>query len=293
MVSSNSQIVMLSTAIAAVVFAYVLGAQRALDRASATPAMASVVPLPTDMPHLTPILTAGQPGQPGDPLAGMVLTTLQVQADQMSDQFLPDTPETRSLLADAHLMRPLALGAPILRADVDVFQSAGTGGLSTALQPGLVAMSISVSPETAVAGLLRPGDRVDVIASIQRADGGVQARALIGGSRVLAVDRDTSGLGTGVGTAEPPPTTVTLEVTTDGATALSMARQIGQLSVVLSTASVMKDVPPTDTPILSSDALMRAPGPTEATATVQPPGTSAVQVRRGTMTTVYTVRRLN
>jgi len=293
MIKSNSQIVMLSTAIAAVVFAYVLGAQQAAERASSTPAMASVLPTGPAVPVLTAVLTAGRAADSGESLAEMPFNALQVQADQMSAEFLPDTAETRQLLSTARLVRPVVMGAPLLRADVDVFQTAATSGLATALQPGLVAMSISVSPETAVAGLLRPGDRVDVIASVRRADGGVQARPLITGSRVLAVDRDVSGLATLVGAAVPPPATVTLEVTTGGATALSMARQVGQLSVVLSTALAMKDVPPTDTPILSSDALMAVPGTTEASAAPDLPGTSAVQVRRGNVPTVYNVLRLN
>lgn len=97
-------------------------------------------------------------------------------------------------------------------------------GLTVRLKPGMRAISIPVDRVKAVSGLLQPGDRVDVLASIPRGPG-QQPRAvsIIRGAMVLAINDTMETAG-----ATPSPdaanlVTVTLGVTPQQADLLTMA----------------------------------------------------------------------
>ncbi|MBC5811681.1 MAG: Flp pilus assembly protein CpaB [Candidatus Eremiobacteraeota bacterium] len=97
-------------------------------------------------------------------------------------------------------------------------------GLTVRLKPGMRAVSISVDKVKAVSGLLQPGDRVDVIASIPKVPGS-QPRAvtIIRGAIVLALNAQMETAG-----ATPSPdsqnlTTITLGVTPEQADLLMVA----------------------------------------------------------------------
>jgi pilus assembly protein CpaB len=69
-------------------------------------------------------------------------------------------------------------------------------GLTVRLKPGMRAISIPVDRVKAVSGLIQPGDRVDVLASVPRAPG-LQPKAvtIIRGALVLAINQalETAG----------------------------------------------------------------------------------------------------
>ena len=92
----------------------------------------------------------------------------------------------------------LAAGAPVTWAAV--VGPDQSGFLAAVLEPGKRAVTIRVGPATGHAGLVDPGDRVDVILSAELAlDGGgrsVFANTIVEDVRVLAVDRR---IGTGAG----------------------------------------------------------------------------------------------
>jgi pilus assembly protein CpaB len=97
-------------------------------------------------------------------------------------------------------------------------------GLTVRLKPGMRAISIPVDKVKAVSGLIEPGDRVDVLASVPRA-GTTQPKAvtIIRGALVLALNDSLETAG-----ATPSPdnanlTTVTLGVTPQQADLLTMA----------------------------------------------------------------------
>ena len=107
-------------------------------------------------------------------------------------------------------------------ANAQVAQSnlAGEGNasaLAEALEPGFVAASIAVNSETGVAGLVRQGDRVDVIA-----EGGT----IIKGARVLALDAQMTG-------EISQYSTVTVEVTEGQAEDIQAAQMDGSVRLVL------------------------------------------------------------
>lgn len=89
--------------------------------------------------------------------------------------------------------------------------------LAEALEPGFVAASIAVNSETGVAGLVRQGDRVDVIA-----EGGT----IIKGARVLALDAQMTG-------EISQYSTVTVEVTEAQAEDIQAAQMDGSVRLVL------------------------------------------------------------
>ena len=97
-------------------------------------------------------------------------------------------------------------------------------GLTVRLKPGMRALSIPVDRVKAVSGLIQPGDRVDVLASVPRAPG-IQPKAvtIIRGALVLAINQTLETAG-----ATPSPdnanmVTVTLGINTEQADLLTMA----------------------------------------------------------------------
>lgn len=100
--------------------------------------------------------------------------------------------------------------------------------LSTAITPGMRAVSISVNDVLGVAGFVLPGDRVDVM--LTRNEGsGPFVDILLQGVRVVAIDQTADDR------ADQPSVvrTVTFEVTTDEAQKLTLAATIGTLSLAL------------------------------------------------------------
>ena len=99
-------------------------------------------------------------------------------------------------------------------------------GLTSRLQPGMRAVTIPVDRVKAVAGLVEPGDKVDVMASVPRG-AGVPPRtyAIIRGSTVLAVNEslDQAGSGASPDPDATSPTLITLAVTAEQAALLTSA----------------------------------------------------------------------
>ena len=89
-------------------------------------------------------------------------------------------------------------------------QGASTSTLAQAVGDGMVAYSVAVSTDDGLAGLLRVGDRVNVLAGVSGAEAAVVAEDV----RVLALDASTTT------PAQAGYATVTIEVTPDEATEL-------------------------------------------------------------------------
>lgn len=100
--------------------------------------------------------------------------------------------------------------------------------LSTAISPGMKAVSIRVNDVLGVAGFVLPGDRVDVM--LTRGEGnGTFVDILLQGVRVVAIDQLADDR------ADRPSVvrTVTFEVTTEQAQKLTLAANVGTLSLAL------------------------------------------------------------
>lgn len=110
-----------------------------------------------------------------------------------------------------------------------------SGMMAVVLQPGMRAMAVPVSVETAAGGFILPGDHVDVLMSRQEqgaggGQGGFRVATVLRNIRVLAVDQTVqpeAGAQTVVGA------TATLEVGAREAEILALAKAAGTLALTL------------------------------------------------------------
>lgn len=116
--------------------------------------------------------------------------------------------------------------------------------LAAALKPGMRAVSIPVDAPQSAAGLILPGDQVDVILTQNFADAGVDpairsvAETVLRDVRVIAIDqtlnvapRTTAAVRNLLPTEARVPKTVTFEVTEKQAERLIVASQLGRLQL--------------------------------------------------------------
>ena len=177
--------------------------------------------------------------------------------------------------------RTIASGSPIPRDAVG-----GEAKLAIRVPVGMRAISIDTTAEIAVAGLVRPGDHVDVQVVYPGADaisgargaGRSRAQTLLQMVQVLAVGETIVGgpsSTSSTGSSPPPPArTVTLALTPDQVSTLSLAKNTGAL-----TLSLRNPVDSEQTTATAAAATSRAPDPAIAAAP-PPPRKSRPSVAR-------------
>jgi pilus assembly protein CpaB len=140
------------------------------------------------------------------------------------DQLAGSTDDTARFVLSA-----MERGEPVLT--VKITNPGQRAKLSTAISPGMKAVSIAVNDVLGVAGFVLPGDRVDVM--LTRTTGNDRSGAfvdvLLQGVRVVAIDQTADD------TRDQPSVvrTVTFEVTTEEAQKLTLGATIGTLSLAL------------------------------------------------------------
>jgi pilus assembly protein CpaB len=162
---------------------------------------------------------------------------------------------------------PISKGEAILAAKLA--SSAGRSGLSALLSAGARAVSVRVDDVVGVAGFIHPGDRVDVIVTMQpRNDALFASKVILQNVRVLAVNQDLEHRGRDAEKAATA-TVATLQVSPEESEALALAAVRGKLLLALRGAS--------DTGL----AVTRGVVPTALLATsVEPPPAPAPIVTR-------------
>lgn len=150
---------------------------------------------------------------------GSTLATddLRPAAVKLPTRLLPDYVRTSHTLDGAVLTRPVHAGELI---PVGWLASEGDA-------PDVRAMAIPIEPEHAVGGALRPGDRVDVLATFDASDARARTTVLARGVDVLEVVR-TEGITLG----DDALTAVTLAVDAQDAVRLAFAVRTAELDVV-------------------------------------------------------------
>lgn len=214
-----------------------------------------------------------------------------VAVPQISAEMLEDTPQNRASLAGIVVARYIPEGTPFVTRDLDprpvpappepVATDTRPAQVADMLRPGMRAIALPVSADTAVAGLITRGDRVDVLTTYQLSDGQQAARIVITNVRVIATDRTLEPSGE---LPKDAPRTVTLELHSEGVKMLALAMQTGSILLVLS--------PQDDDgmPEVAEDTPMLASRITALEGIVSPARPQQVQVFRGSSQRVEVMR---
>lgn len=110
------------------------------------------------------------------------------------------------------------------------------GFMAAVLHPNMKAVSIKVRPETSVSGFVKPGDYIDLLLLHEATPATAEtpiphkiAETILTDIRVIAIDQRPDDLSGDASLSK----TVTLEVTRKQAEIVTVATQIGQLSLIL------------------------------------------------------------
>ena len=215
---------------------------RELAQAEVEPVVEDERPAPE--PQMRRVLVASRELPVGTLLRDEDLTEVEVESDAVASGHVLAPVDAAGFPLRGYLVRE-TLGAGARVTWTAVVGPDQSGFLAAVLNPGKRAVTIRVGPATGHAGLVDPGDRVDVILSAELAfDGGdrsVFATTIVEDARVLAVDRR---IGSAAG---PPPegeegeagpertevTTATLEVTPAQGERLVLGEREGALSLAV------------------------------------------------------------
>jgi pilus assembly protein CpaB len=167
----------------------------------------------------------------------------------------------------------LSDGEPIT--DARVVKPGESGFLSAVLEPGNRAITVNLTPSSGLAGLVFPGDRVDLVASFKiefdgKQDGGSHparyaSETVESNLKVLAVDQRVDDQNKEIVVAK----TATLEVTPKQAEIIAIVSEVGKFSLSLRSIAQQDDLGPTDKELTSSYTWDN-----EAARMLAPPGTS-------------------
>jgi len=189
-------------------------------------------------PARVSVLTAARPVQGGTLLRTEDVGSRELPAAEMPEGSLRDTADARAEVLGAMLRRSLAAGEA-LRQEA-LLRPGEHGFLAAVLTPGARAVTVGVDAVSGTAGLIWPGDRVDVILTQALDDGDqpvgrrVLGERVLDAVRVIAVDRSLVQGAQPGGMADPMRDgnrTVTLEVSADQATRVAVASRLGRLSL--------------------------------------------------------------
>ena len=173
------------------------------------------------------VVTKGDVG-PGKALTAEDLTIGQVDKDNVPASSFTTVEEVVGRVSETMMVK----GVPVVEA---MLAPTGTGsGLQALVPVGMRAVTIEVNEFSGVAGLLTPGCRVDVIATINEGNSDSRiAKTIVQNVKVTAVGQKTTAAGN-----EPPPPgemfkSVTVLVPLSDAEAIELACSTGRPRLVL------------------------------------------------------------
>lgn len=194
------------------------------------------------------ILAARTPVDVGEVLLSENLHWIEWPEDYLLPQFILQSVQPEALLRlDGQLARlRFAADEPLRR---DALSSRTTGTLSQSLTPGMRAVAVRVTLDTAAGGFVLPNDRVDVLhTSLATAGGEAASRVIVSNARVVALDQITER---GDGKTVMVERTVTLELDRAGTESVASAQQTGMLTLALRAARDMDDEAAPEVPPLA------------------------------------------
>jgi pilus assembly protein CpaB len=176
----------------------------------------------------TKVVVAKGDVSPGRALTADDLVLGQVDKDNVPASSFTTVEEVVGRVSETTMVK----GVPVVEA---MLAPTGTGsGLQALVPPGMRAVTIEVNEFSGVAGLLSPGCRVDVIATINEGNSENRvAKTIVQNVKVTAVGQKTTASGN-----EPPPPgelakSVTMLVPLEDAEAIELACSTGRPRLVL------------------------------------------------------------
>lgn len=212
---------------------------------------AAAAEVPAGPPQKVMVLTAAHAIHAGTLLRPEDLVGKEMPRSEAGPDATLDTPEIRRELSGAMVRRGFGAGEPVHPADV--MHPGDHGFLAAVLLPGMRALTVGVDAITGTAGLIWPGDRVDLILTQVLPDSSgppgrrVAAETVLTDVRVIAIDQQLVQ-GAAPGSTDQPARTVTLEVNRQQAERVSVATRLGRLSLAVRSADIAHGTPSAGTP---------------------------------------------
>ncbi|MDE2006810.1 MAG: Flp pilus assembly protein CpaB [Rhodospirillales bacterium] len=216
------------------------------------------------------ILVASRAIRAGTLLKPEDLTGRLIQAQQRRPSQSLDTDTIRRALVGSMVRRSLSPGEPIRRAEL--LRPGDHGFLAAVLKPGMRAVTVGVDDITGTAGLIWPGDKVDLILTENMTNPALSlgqrivAETVLADVRVIAINQRLIE-GAASGEAAHQVHTVTLEVTEAEAQKVQVAVRLGRLSLSVRSAQNVAENMPRHEPTWARDV-----SPALAAASHSPPG---------------------
>jgi pilus assembly protein CpaB len=150
-----------------------------------------------------------------------------------------ETPESKAGLPGSLIRRFVEAGSPVTLQDI--LRPRDRGFLASVLAPDSRAISIKVDEEAGVSGLIRPGDHVDVVLTqvFEKVDTARRAlsETVLRNVRVIAIDQEiVQGARPISGMAGKQTQTVSLELAQEQVKKITVAKQLGTLSLAVRAA---------------------------------------------------------
>lgn len=191
---------------------------------------------------------------------GSVVSAHNLAVRPVPNAFVHDQavrPDDLQAVLGHRLMHPVNSGEPVLMSHVS--QKRGSG-FSNLLDPGKRALTVAVDTVSSMAGLLRPGDRIDLLATVRDNDRSVTV-PLLTNVALMATGAAVDEFGVENSTTRYQ--TITVSVTGEEAAKITHAQDVGRLSVVLrpsgdNSAAYMQPV--TKNSLLGKTRPARGPG---------------------------------
>ena len=235
---------------------------------STRPAPVAGIAAPTPLTEI--VLVAAHPLQAGSLLRPEDLESRTLLKTEAGLDANLDTPAVRGGLMGAMMRR--SLGASEIIQSSDVMRPGDHGFLAAVLGAGKLAVTVGVDAVSGTAGLIWPGDRVDLILTEQPDNNHPQISAtrVLSDARVIAIDQHlVEGVNANSNLIQPVARTVTLEVSGVDAERVAVATRLGTLSLAVraaTPAAAGHEAPPVSTVVWSSDILPPQPVRQSATA---------------------------
>lgn len=247
---------------------------------------------PAPKPLVQAVLVAAKDLAPGEFLQADGARWQEWPDVAVPDSYLVRGKAQESDLVGAVPRRPIAAGEPLSAASV--VKPGDRGFLAAVLDPGLRAISVPVDEASSNAGLVFPGDRVDLIVTQTLDLAGQSAgqrrvsETVLADVRVIAMGRSLKAEGGDGAAPAAQARTATLEATPADAEKVALAAELGKLSLSLRSLAAADGagdggrVPPSPTWDLEvSPALRPENQPRSTLAVVRGGKLETVAVRRG------------